>query len=70
MGGSLFLYAVHFALVRTVNKTAALFAPPLPLIPVALYLLMPALMVAAGFGLSLALKRYAPGVWRVLSGGR
>lgn len=70
MGCSLFFYASHFSFVRLVNKTAALFAPPSPVIPVALYLLMPVLMVGITYGLSLWMKRYVPGMWRALSGGR
>ncbi len=70
MGSSLFFYASHFSFVRLVNKTTALLVPPSPIVPVALYLLMPVLMVAINYGLSLGAKRYAPAVWRALSGGR
>lgn len=65
-----FLYAVHFAFIRLVNKTAALFLPPWFLFPLMLYLLMPAMAVAVSYGASIILKRYTPVLWRVLNGGR
>lgn len=65
-----FLYAVHFALVRLVNKTTALLAPPLFGIPMLLYLAMPGLMVFVSFGMAKGLKKYLPFFWRVANGGR
>ncbi len=65
-----FLYAVHFALVRLVNKTVAMAAPPVFWIPMALYLVMPGLMTAISYGMSVGLKRFLPWFWRVLNGGR
>ncbi|MDO5417195.1 MAG: acyltransferase [Lachnospiraceae bacterium] len=67
---SFFLYAVHFALVRLVNKTVAALAPPQVWLPVALYLLMPVLMTAVSYRLSAGIKKYTPVLWRVLNGGR
>lgn len=65
-----FLYAIHFALVRLVNKAVALVAPPVFWIPMLLYLMMPGLMVAVSFWISVGLKRYLPKLWSVLNGGR
>lgn len=64
------LYAVHFAFVRLINKTAAVLLPAGMLTPVILYLLMPFTMAAVSYGLSLVMKRYVPGIWHVLNGGR
>lgn len=65
-----FLYAVHFALIRLINKTAAMFMPPVPAVPLSLYLLMPVLAVAASYGMAVILKACTPGLWRALNGGR
>ena len=65
-----FLYAVHFEFVRLFNKTAAYLLPHHILVPVILYLFMPGLMVGISFGLSFAVKKYTPGIWDVINGGR
>lgn len=65
-----FLYAVHFALVRLINKTAAMFVPPSAVWPVLLYLTMPVLVVGISYGAAAAIKRYMPVLWSVLNGGR
>ena len=65
-----FLYAVHFALVRLLNKTAAFLAPPSVWFPIVLYLVMPFLMAAVSYRGASVLQRFAPGVWRVLNGRR
>lgn len=80
-----FLYAVHFALVRFLNKTAAFLARaflapssaarssvviPSAMLPLALYLVMPFLMAAVSYWMALLLRRFAPGLWRVLNGRR
>ena len=65
-----FLYAVHFALVRLLNKSIAFLAPPSVWLPVALYLAMPFLMASVSYGGAAVMKRYVPGIWRVLNGGR
>ncbi len=70
MKENFFLYAVHFAIVRLINKTAAAVLPKHWLIPLAIYLLMPAAAIAASYGLSRMLRRYLPGIWRLLNGGR
>lgn len=65
-----FLYAVHFAVIRLINKSFALVLPPHPAFPLLLYLLMPAVAVGISYGLSLILRQFTPGLWRVLNGGR
>lgn len=64
------LYAVHFAFVRLINKTAAALFPARMLFPLIIYLLMPVSMAAVSFLLSVVMKRYMPGIWRVLNGRR
>ena len=75
MNQSLFLYAVHFAVIRTVNKAAALIAPApggafLPWAALAVYFAAPAVTVAVSFAAALFLERRFPPVWKLLSGGR
>lgn len=65
-----FLYATHFALVRLINKTAALVLPTTLYLPLVLYLLMPALVLLISYPVGALLRRYLPGIWRVLNGGR
>ena len=76
MRQSLFLYAVHYVIVRTVNKGAAIFLlrvageQALMLSAVGLYILMPAVVLLASYGMALFLSRWLPGIWKILSGGR
>jgi len=76
MRQSLFLYAVHYVIVRTVNKGAAIFLlrvageQALMLSAVGLYILMPAVALLASYGMALFLSRWLPGIWKILSGGR
>lgn len=65
-----FLYAVHFAFIRLLNKTAAMFLPPIPLVPLVLYLFMPGMAVAVSYGAAVIIKGRVPALWRVLNGGR
>lgn len=65
-----FLYATHFALVRLINKTAALLLPVTLYLPLALYVLMPVLVLVISYPVGAFLRRYLPGVWRLLNGGR
>ncbi len=67
---SFFLYAVHFALVRLINKTAASLLTPPAWFPVALFLALPFLMAAISYGAARLMRRFVPGVWRVLNGRR
>lgn len=65
------LYAVHFAFVRLINKTAAALLPAGGMAaPVFLYLMMPIAMAAVSYGISRVMKGYLSGLWRVLNGGR
>ncbi len=70
MKENFFLYAVHFAIVRLINKTAAAVFPGNWLAASLLYFLMPVLVVAFSCGAGKALRRYCPGIWRLLVGGR
>lgn len=76
MRQSLFLYAVHYVIVRTVNKGAAVFLlhmageRVLALSAVGIYVLMPAVVLSVSYGLALFLSRRLPGIWNILSGGR
>lgn len=65
-----FLYATHFALVRLINKTAAMVLPTALCLPLVIYLLMPVLVLVISYPAGVFLRRYLPGVWRLLNGGR
>lgn len=65
-----FLYAVHFAFVRFINKAGAKLLPPLPWIPMVIYLLMPFLILAVSTVMSSVLRRFLPRLWYLLNGGR
>lgn len=79
-----FLYALHFAFVRFINKGAAAvfhqFFPisagygvrlwPEGMIPLALYLAMPFLMMAVSVWIGRTLKKFCPRLFSLLNGGR
>lgn len=76
MRQSMFLYAIHFIVVRFVNKESALIfgnflgETAMAAASMAVYLVLPALVVTVSYGAALILVRFAPPVWRILSGGR
>lgn len=70
MKNSFFLYAIHFALVRLVNKAGARLFPSSAAAALALFLLLPAFTAAASYGLTRLMTRYVPRLYDVLSGGR
>ncbi|MFR5602273.1 MAG: acyltransferase family protein [Lachnospiraceae bacterium] len=70
MNNNFFIYAVHFAFVRLVNKTAAVLFFGNFFVPFLLYLVMPALVTAAAYWGALFLRKRMPPVWLVLTGGR
>lgn len=65
-----FLYAVHFALVRLINKTTARILGGYWLAPVVLFSVMPVVMVWFGSATGSWMKRKMPIVWALLNGGR
>lgn len=65
-----FLYAIHFALVRLINKTAAAVLPGEWYLPLLIYILMPGILVVISYLAGGILRRYAPVVWRAVNGGR
>ena len=76
MRQSMFLYAIHFIVVRFVNKGTAVMTRSLTGtttaagISLIVYFLLPAIVVIVSYILAKFLVRLLPGVWRVLSGGR
>ncbi len=76
MRQSMFLYAIHFIVVRFVNKGTAVvtrsFAGTTTAagISLAVYFLLPAIAVIVSYILAKFLVRFLPEVWRVMSGGR
>lgn len=65
-----FLYAVHFAWVRLFNKVGALILPAHPASALSMFILMPVFMVILSHWIRNVLSGVAPGVFKVLSGGR
>lgn len=65
-----YLYAVHFALVRLINKTAARFFSGYWPLPVILFLLMPVIMVWFSSTTGIQIKKRWPKLWFLLNGGR
>ena len=73
MKHSFFLYAVHFAFVRLINKgVAMLMGSTVPewYGPFGLFLVMPLLVLLISTMLEKILRRYMPGFWKLLTGGR
>lgn len=70
MKQNFFLYAVHFAMVRLINKTGALLLPAFFVLPLGLFLFMPILCVMLSYWAGLFLRRYFPALWSLLNGGR
>lgn len=76
MRQSMFLYAVHFVVVRFVNKGTAVVTGILAgttagvAIALIVYFMLPAIAVIVSYILAKFLVRFMPLVWRVLSGGR
>lgn len=65
-----FLYATHFAVVRFINKTAAIVLPANKWTPLVLYLSMPVMVLLICGAASYVLKKFSPVLWRMLNGGR
>ncbi|PNV59139.1 hypothetical protein C0033_25380 [Clostridium sp. chh4-2] len=65
-----FLYALHFLLVRFINKAAAMYIPGIPAVPVMLYLMMPAIILMISYPIAVLLQRHFTALWRLLTGGR
>ena len=70
MKNNFFLYAVHFAFVRLVNKAGARLLGRSAAAPLIIFLAMPALVAAFSWWTARMMARYVPGVYRVLAGGR
>lgn len=73
MKHNFFLYAVHFAFVRLINKGAAMLmaqAVPEWYGPFGLFLVMPLLVLPISTMIGKVLRRYVPGLWNLLTGGR
>ena len=70
MKHNFFLYAIHFAWVRFINKAAAAAFPGSAVIALAAFILMPVLMTAVSALIGGAMRRFVPNVYYMLSGGR
>ena len=70
MKDTFFLYAVHFAIVRLINKTGAEIFPGIEAVPLILYISMPAICIIVSNGLAVLMKNYCYPFWTLLTGGR
>ena len=71
MKQSLFLYAIHFIFVRFINKGAAMAGlSGSASAALLVYFAIPVLVVIFSYITARGLSRYAPAVFRILSGGR
>lgn len=70
MKQNFFLYAIHFSMVRFINKAGALLLPPVPEIPFILYLAMPVICLSTSYQISRYLRGYFPVVFNYLNGFR
>ena len=70
MKHNFFLYAIHFAWVRFINKAAAAAFPGSAVIALAAFILMPVLMTAVSALIGGAMRRFVPNVYYMLSVGR
>lgn len=70
MKQNFFLYAIHFAMVRLINKTGAFLLPSVPAVPIGIFLFMPGICVFFSYQISRFLKRFLPRIWCLLNGGR
>lgn len=70
MKHNFFLYAIHFAGVRLINKAGALIFPGSAAAALAFFLLMPFVMTSVSRAAGCMLQKTVPGIYRILSGGR
>ena len=64
-----FIYALHFPLLRGMNKVAAKFTDRAAM-GLVLYFMLPVITVVLIIGIAKGMKKLLPGLYRVLSGGR
>ncbi|MDO4326535.1 MAG: acyltransferase family protein [bacterium] len=70
MKSTFFVYAIHFLIVRTMNKLGALFFSGSALGAFLLYIIDIAAVFAIAGICRYVLRRWMPFLWRILSGGR
>jgi hypothetical protein len=70
MKQNFFLYAIHFAMVRLINKTGAFLLPSVPVIPIGIFLMMPVVCVFFSYYIGCLLRKFLPRTWCLLNGGR
>lgn len=70
MSHNFFLYGVHFAFVRFINKAGIWVFPAAPFVPLLLYFFMPVMILGIALVLGRVLRKRAPVLWGLLNGGR
>lgn len=70
MKQTFFLYAVHFAWVRLINKAGAMLMPGSPAAALTMFLVMPLLIVIISTCIGRLMRVWVPGLYYVLTGGR
>lgn len=70
MKHNFFLYAVHFAIIRFINKAGAMLLPAAPAVPLMLYICMPLIIVPVCFAMGSIMRKHFPWLWLFLNGPR
>jgi len=70
MRQNFFLYAIHFAMVRLINKTGAFLLPSVPAVPIGIFLFMPVICVFFSYQIGRFVRQSLPRTWCLLNGGR
>ena len=70
MKQNFFLNAIHFSVVRLINKTGALLLPPVPAITIGLYITMPLFCILISYAVSILMRKHLPLIWCLFNGGR
>lgn len=70
MKNNFFLYAIHFGIVRFLNKAFAQVFSGIWAVPVLLFIGMPILVLGISTAAANIMKRWTPRMWKIFSGGR
>ncbi len=70
MGCTFFIYAFHIVPVRLINKLAVALMPERSAFLLMIYAFLPAMAVFVCWQTAKRMKRWTPGLWDVLAGGR
>lgn len=70
MGNTFYIYAVHFMIIQFGNKVIHKMTGDSMYIGMILFVALPVVVVIFCYYTSRFMARYAPGIWKILSGNR